>query len=335
MSNRLIWLLIATIVALGIGAYLVVKDQPVESESGYLVGDFKQSIAALEEVRIANAGGIVLHAKQRDGKWVSLAQASNGFPIDELKLAELIQGLSDARLHEMKTSRAENYARLGVEGLDAEDSQSLRVELTSGDEFWQVLIGNRASNGSGHFVRQPEKLQSWLLDRTLSLPSDEVEWLQQPIWAIEQSDVASVTRAGESGWTISRQEGSENGFVLESMPLDRELKYDSILDSVASTLASLRFTALQPYDAVAWQALTPLSTLSVSLADGMTVTVEVVAEAEEAHFVRLSSGQTDEYWQQWQFQVSDFTAQQLSKTLDDFLADVVSEETQSAEEQPN
>ncbi|WP_026377258.1 DUF4340 domain-containing protein [Aestuariibacter salexigens] len=330
MSNRLTWLLLATIVAVAAGTYVIFQQQPEQTQSEQLMGDFRQNAQQLDEIRIADANGIILHAKQKNGQWQSIAQSSNGFPVAEQKLSELLQGLLDAKLYEMKTARAENYARLGVEGLDAQDSQSVRIELTAGNAYWHLLVGNRASNGSGHFVRQPQKLQSWLLDRTLSLPEDSVDWLQQPIWSVEPETITRIERAGDQGWVLERTE--EGGFALQNMPANRELVYDSVLDGVSSTLASLRFTELAVFEPAMWQTYTLQSSLNVSLSDGQSVTVEVATDDAENHFLQLTSATGNEYWQQWQYTISSFTAQQLSKSIEDFLAEPVeqgSDDTQA------
>jgi hypothetical protein len=46
----------------------------------------------------------------------------------------------------------------------------------------------------------------------------------------------------------------------------------------------------------------------------------VVSELNDAYFVNFSATNQTEYWQKWYYQVSNFSAQQLIKTLDDFLA---------------
>jgi hypothetical protein len=61
-----------------------------------------------------------------------------------------------------------------------------------------------------------------------------------------------------------------------------------------------------------------LTQLEVSTAQQKIFQV-VVSESDDKHFVNfISSGQT-EYWQKWTYQVSNFSAQQLIKTIDDFL----------------
>jgi hypothetical protein len=47
----------------------------------------------------------------------------------------------------------------------------------------------------------------------------------------------------------------------------------------------------------------------------------VVSELDDKHFVNFSSNGPPEYWHQWYYQISYFSAQQLIKRLDDFLVE--------------
>ena len=68
------------------------------------------------------------------------------------------------------------------------------------------------------------------------------------------------------------------------------------------------------------QPLTILTQLEVATSDG-TIFQVVVSELDDKHYVNFSVSEPTEYWQKVFFQVSNFTAQQLIKTKDDFLAE--------------
>ena len=47
----------------------------------------------------------------------------------------------------------------------------------------------------------------------------------------------------------------------------------------------------------------------------------VVSELDDKHYVNFNVSDPSEYWQKGYFQVSNFSAQQLIKTTEDFLAE--------------
>ncbi len=47
----------------------------------------------------------------------------------------------------------------------------------------------------------------------------------------------------------------------------------------------------------------------------------VVSELNDKHLINFSSDGNSEYWQQWYYQISNLSAQQLIRTLNDLLAE--------------
>jgi hypothetical protein len=177
-------------------------------------------------------------------------------------------------------------------------------------------VGNKVTLGEGQYILKLGDPQSWKTDKTIRLPIDKYSWLKQPILPYQEQDISSVSRLDSLGWQIARSTSGD--FQLIDMPKDKKLEYPSILNSIVSSLTSLDFEHLLPAGEVFEQSLKILTQLEVSTAQQKTFQV-VVSELDDKHFVNfISSGQT-EYWQRWTYQVSNFSAQQLIKTIDDFL----------------
>jgi hypothetical protein len=192
------------------------------------------------------------------------------------------------------------------------------VTFKANDKYWQVLVGNKVTLGEGHYVLKPEDSQSWRTDKTISLPIDKFLWLKHPILPFKDQDISSVSRVDSLNWQIERSASGD--FQLIDIPKDKVLEYDGILNSVVSNLTSLNFESLLAANEDFVQSLKVLTQLKVATADQRTFHV-IVSELEDKHFVNFSSNDQSEYWQKWYYQVSNFSAQQLIKTVDDFLAE--------------
>ena len=143
------------------------------------------------------------------------------------------------KLVEAKTSKPKNYIRLGLQSIDSDDSMATLVTFKASDQSWQVLVGNKVTFGEGHYILKPEDAQSWRTDKTISLPIDKFSWLKQPILPFQEQDINSVSRVDSLNWQIAKSASGD--FQLVNMPKDRELEYDSILNSIVSNLTSLNF----------------------------------------------------------------------------------------------
>ena len=99
-------------------------------------------------------------------------------PADTSELSELVNQLGKALLLEKKTSRPENFARLGVDDIEQDDSEApqvpdseasqvdgseatqvpdseaILVTLTVGDEQYTVLVGDTSSARRGKLYPQ-------------------------------------------------------------------------------------------------------------------------------------------------------------------------------------
>ena len=191
----------------------------------------------------------------------------------------------------------------------------------AGNQKWQVLIGNLPSSGVGHYIRKPSDTQSWLVDTTIEIAEENADWLQQPVLDISASDVVSVSRSGESGWLITRNEDEDASYVLSDLPQDRAVRYEGILLSAVESLVSVRFDALVAPDSARWENEgAVVSQLALTIKDGSMVNA-TVAETEGEHFVRFEyNGEGNQpYWHNLEYKISSFSATQLSKVTGRFF----------------
>jgi hypothetical protein len=318
--NKLVYVLgVIAVLAVGLGVWLIQAPAKDTFEEVLLFDDLQKFANQLQSVEIRNAQGVLFSAQKSDASWLaSIDSTQLVYPISQSKLADFVETMMYAKLIEAKTSKPKNYIRLGLQPLDTDDSMATLVTFKALNKSWQVLVGNKVTVGEGHYILKLGDSQSWRTDKTISLPIDKFSWLKQPILPFQQQDILSVSRVDNLDWQIVKSASSD--FQLINIPKDRELEYDSILNSVVSNLIDLNFEMLLTADEDFSQSLKILTQLEVSTSDGKIFQV-FVSEFNDKYYVNFSSNDQPEYWQKWYYQVSKFSAQQLVKTLDDFLAE--------------
>jgi hypothetical protein len=284
-----------------------------------LFDDLQALANQVDSVEITNAQGVLFSAQKLGDRWLATFDPEQPvYPVSQAKLSEFVDTMMRVKLVEAKTSKSENYSRLGLQSIEIDDSMASLVTLKTREYSWQVVVGNKVNVGEGHYILKPADPQSWRTDKSIYLPIDKFSWLKQPILPYEEQDISSVSRVDSSDWQIVR--AASGDFELINMPNDRELEYASILNSIVTSITSLDFEQLVAIDEKFAQPLKILTQLEVNTAEGKTIQV-VVSQLEDKHFVNFNSTGQLEYWQKWYYQISNFSAQQLIKTLDDFLVE--------------
>jgi hypothetical protein len=317
MNKQVSVLAVCAILSLGLGVWLSQSTSKDKFEAVFLFDALQEFANQVESLEIKNAQGVLFSANKIEGRWLAtLDPEQTVYPISQDKLAELVETMMRAKLVEAKTSKPENYIRVGLQSIDVADSMASLVTLKTSENAWQVLVGNKVTLGEGQYILKLGERRSWRTDKTIHLPIDKFSWLKQPILPYQAQDISSVSRVDSFGWQIIRSVSGD--FQLINMPKDKKLEYPSILNSIVSSLTSLDFEQLLPKDEVFEQSLKILTQLEVHTAQQNIFQV-VVSELDDKYFVNFFSSNRTEYWQKWTYQVSNFSAQQLIKTVDDFL----------------
>ena len=263
----------------------------------------------------------------------------HGYAADTKRLAALLQSLSDAKVTELKTSKAKNHARLGLSGMENIDSKAALLTLSNDQAEFKLLVGNTASSGGGQFVRFEGEDQTYLIDRELDLPDQVQDWLQADIFDVEYEQVRSlsVTNSEQDSFMVKREElknepneqGPElplsdkpdyalaSNFELVGLPEGKELQYGSILDGLVRNVLGL----------------TPKDIMLKDNASGFSQHQQFELEYktdEQLHSIGFSllsdNTETPAFWlsranSKWLVQLSEFDYKQISKTRDEFLQD--------------
>ena len=322
MNKQLGLLLLVTLIAVGAGVWLTYQAQPGNQDPQVLYVDGHKKAAGITAVQLRNSQGSLLQAELIDGQWMArFDEFATTYPLNKNALAEFIQSLTQARLIEAKTSKKDNYHHLGLEAIDNQDSLAVEVSILSNDSIvpWQVLIGNKVVGAPGTYVRMPNDAKSWKIDQTIEVPTSKFDWLKRPILDLSAKDLTMITRTDTKGWSISRQDEGE--FALNGMPKGRELRYPGIVSALVDSVLELDFEQLLPLGDEQWQKAKIISRLNIKTRAEQQLQLKV-ASLDNQYFVQFSSEQLPGYWSDWTYQISSFHAQQLTKTLEDFLAEL-------------
>lgn len=328
MNKNNLYLIV--IIAVAILATLLFSGEKAQTDfdNQTLFPDLLENAKSVTKVSLTSNQGEWAVFVKNETQWVS--EKFSNYPVKSEEIIALINALSIAELDEPKTAKAENHARLGLADLENKDSQATLLQMHSPAKSWQVLVGNKASSGSGIYIRKPNEQQTWLSAAEISLPSDGKAWLESKILDFGSDEIQTVSRNDDSPWLITGIEsvsdseagGDGNGknWQLTPQPEGRELKYDSILNNLVDDIAGLSFNDISVKDNT--ETLETRASFTLTLAEA-EVSILFLTDGDK-DYVEFSSAEKEALWENWRYEISKFTANQIVKNADDFLQELSS-----------
>ncbi len=282
MQKRLILLLLITAVVLGIGLFLNRGQQAQESTvSGALIAELDKQLNDISAIKISGAGGVAIaELNKSEDRWT--VAAKDGYAADVSKIREFLIKLSNAQLREEKTSKPENYARLGVEDLSAADAKGLGVELLGLKSPVKLIVGIAGPNGDSTFVRRDGEAKSFLVSGSIIPDKEPGNWLAKSIADIPSERVRRVDITDPDGKVlkIEKTDSAAFNFNVLDVPKGRELSSESAGNQIGGALSSVNLEDVaksesqQPTDDKYWRT-------SFATHDGMVIEVDLWDVAEK------------------------------------------------------
>lgn len=331
MKNINVLVLVAALVALGVGLMMASGERQSEITSDVVFTDLQKNIDRVNSLKIESADGVLLDANLVADNWV--ASDKSNYPLDEEKIVSLLNAMVLAKLDAAKTAKVKNHARLGLQDLTAEDSQSRLLQLKAGDRSWQILLGNNASSGNGMFIRRPAEQQTWLTKTSFDIPGSSNDWLKKQILDLSSQDVLKVTQKGL--WTAVKappsdnsvtdgesehSQGNDSDWVILDMPEGRELNYASVVTNAVEDIIELQLDELLQQKPLDVSQHTLVSEIEVSTVDG-DISIKLYTHEDE-NLVVYEGGTVENHWNKWVFKVSQFNSGKLNKELESFLTEL-------------
>lgn len=283
MINKRFMILIAAVVAAVVLATVLVLNRAPEAE-GSLAGDavlegLDAKVNDVESLRLVQAGGETLLTLRRDADGWSVVER-DGYRADAGKVRTALLNLAQTRVIEAKTANPERYPQLGVEDVEADDAQGMRVEITGAGIDQALIIGNSAT-GTGTYVRLPGQPQSLLAAGDLMPDKDVGAWLDKAILDITSSRIRQIElqRGDEPVLRVFKENSGDANFKVADVPRGREVQSDFVANGLGSMLSSLTLDDVRK-DAADAQGERDLHTARYDLFDGVGVRIEGWKEAD-------------------------------------------------------
>jgi hypothetical protein len=150
MSKRHFSILLALVIAAALAVALLVPQEMGHengAEPGLLLPDVGERINRVDRIRILDGGSGAVTLSRADDRWG--IEEMQAYPADWGKVRQLLAGLAQASIVELKTDNPDYYDRLGVQDPVAGQPGGLRVEFAAGDDQWAVIVGNEAGGRDG------------------------------------------------------------------------------------------------------------------------------------------------------------------------------------------
>jgi len=338
-KNLLILALLAIVlVALGVVVSHKQGSEKKLADGGLLVPDLRGAMDKVEDIRVVTRKGDAVtqvSLQKKAGQWLV---SDRNYRADTQKLATLMNALMQAKRIEAKTSKPDNYGKLGVvdptkvDPAKADPAKNggagsgtlLRLLAADGEPHLELIIGIAAQGRRGQYVRIAHDAQAWLADQTLQLPVTSAEWLDHKIVDISPQDIVAV----DFGTLTLKRPAPDKALELNAIPPGRELSYEGVTATAAAALSQL-----QLQDVAAATAITLDKPVAAALFVKTNSTIAVKAYRQSGkNYLALSAvaaenaddaarKQVDTWnaaWQPWVFEVETFTYNKFVKSINDF-----------------
>jgi len=289
MKRNFLYLAVVTVFAL-LALWLSVPDEGSIEKSAVdvlFLPEISKQINDVDRVEIISAGNKTVATLVRNGARWQFEQMS-GYPANWVKIQDLLAGLAQARVVELKTDKPKYYARLGVENIAATDADSVLVRISIGDQTTGILVGRRATGSQGQYMRLQNAAASVLVDRKLDVSTGQLDWIDSKIIDISASEVAQVEiihSQGERVFVI-RISADQTDFDVVGLPQGREIKTSWAVNSLGSVFSMLNMETVKPEGGVDWSDAVKMRLLMFS---GIEIMADML-EAGDEYLFRLRAG---------------------------------------------
>ncbi|MGH8582505.1 MAG: DUF4340 domain-containing protein [Gammaproteobacteria bacterium] len=242
-------LAVLTVLAVGAAFYSVQRRAPeTELAQSRLFPDLEPALNDVARIEVRDKD----HASTlvKTGATWGL-EDRGGYPASFEKVKALVLGLAGMEVLEPKTGKQENYAKLGVEGLEAGASASTLVTMSDaqGRALSALIIGKQASGrAAGTYVRKKDDERALLVSGSVSAPADPSEWLEKDLFNIRGERIREILIEvpKEQPLRVYRAAPKDTDFALDPAPQGTRIKSQTIVNSLATALEDLRFDDVKP-----------------------------------------------------------------------------------------
>ncbi len=316
-SKTLLMTLVAASVVTAVGVNIATSQQgQVDMDSPRILPELLANAGSLDHIKIESGGNTLLVESHKEGdKWV--IDNLGNYDADTAKLSSLIKALKNARKVEEKTAKPANFHHLGLRDITQEHSKAVMVSVSGGGKDYKLLVGNAAKAGTGQYVRLAEQNQTWLINLAIDKPEKAEDWVNTKLFDFTVDDIQSVSLSGKYQYALSKADKEKTSFTIDSVPPTHKLKYDSIVDAVPRNLTGLKFEQLKAVADFKAEAAADSQSIVVKLFEGDSEIGVTVSKVADEYYAQLTG--SNPLWNQWVYQISEYSYNQLAKDKMDYL----------------
>ena len=172
------------------------------------------------------------------------------YPADLEKVRELVLGVAGLLFVEPKTSKPENYAKIGLQDVHESGATGTQLSITDGSDKQLVdfIVGNsrpaRADNSqSEYYIRIKDNPQSWLAQGKLPTQWNTTNWLDTLVLELSRERIQKVVVTHKDGEIVSihREDSSARDFTLDKLKEGEEIKAAFEVNNIATSFTTMRF----------------------------------------------------------------------------------------------
>ncbi|NOZ54985.1 MAG: DUF4340 domain-containing protein [Gammaproteobacteria bacterium] len=220
---------------------------------------------------------------------VWLVKQSDNYPAAVNKVRELLMGVAHLVRVEPKTQKPENYAKLGVQDVNADDSTSKQITIIAGkDEYLaDMIIGNeKPARGDTtkleYYIRETNTPLTWLVEGTLPKQWEPKIWLDTDIISIERDRIQQVRVTHSDGEVtyIHRDNPETRDFTLDSLLENEKILAPYEVNNIATTFTTMRFESVVSEANTTLSSQQPAFTAVLTSFDGLEITMQSYKEGD-------------------------------------------------------
>ncbi len=216
----------------------------------------------------------------------------DGFPVRFEMAKEALVQLAGLRVRERKTSKAENYATLGVTDEPAAGTETRHVTVRAADATTLVdlIVGkSRQTKGMespGHYVRRAGEPTAWLVEGDLKLATKRNDWTETQVLDLPVDRVrrVTITHPEKRPVVVSKTDPKQQLFALHDAPAGYEARSSAVISSIGGLLLDVRFDDVAAVKRI--DGLVPRTIVEVQTFDGLVATLEQY-DVKEKNFVKF------------------------------------------------
>ncbi|GGW86320.1 DUF4340 domain-containing protein [Alteromonas halophila] len=326
--NWRIFILALLTVASASAAYYLLSSRPQldQPQSAPVLRGLTEDAATISEVRVSDAQGIRFSARLVKDQWQATHLDSDAtFPVNQTRLRDLVEKLTQARIAERKTSNQAYYDRLGVGDIDNAESASVRVTLMTATTRYSLIVGKASEHGQGQFVRERGAPQVLLTDTVIPLPRTTTDWLRQDIVPFTADEITqiSIDNGEENVMLLNRADDQQ--WIWAQRPEERELRYPSVLTDTVLNMVAINFESVMVFRPDHFKNKSDLTTITFMLSDGRQIEAWLSgADDNGNHQLRLLADNAS-WLSNWVFTLAPYQAEALTPHADTLLKSVPAE----------